>query len=372
VPRIVIGLSGGVDSSVAAALLAEAGHEVVGVTLRTAPWAEPADPAARFGACCSPAAARGARAVARQLGIPYYLLNHEREFGAHVIADFVREYGAGRTPSPCVVCNREIKFGTLLRRAQAWDADAVATGHYARVAPDPRTGRVLLLTARDGAKDQSYFLWPLTQAQLARARFPVGGLAKAEVRARARARGLPTADTAESQELCFVQGDYRDFLRERAPAAFRPGPILDEAGREVGTHAGLGAYTVGQRRGLGHAGATAAYVVRLEPARNAIVVGPREALRATRLVAEAVNLIACERLDAPLPVEVRVRHGAPRVPAVLLPGVTGRVEVALAVPQYAVTPGQSVVFYRGEVVVGGGVIAGGGALDTLRTGVVSE
>jgi tRNA-specific 2-thiouridylase len=354
---IVVGLSGGVDSSVAAALLRDAGHEVVGVTLRTAPWEAPEAAPARFGSCCSPATAGGARQVARRLGIPYYLLNHEREFGARVIADFAREYEAGRTPSPCVVCNREIKFGTLLARALAWDADAVATGHYARIAPDPRTGRLCLLTARDAAKDQSYFLWPLTQAQLARARFPLGGLEKPEVRARARARGLATAETPESQELCFVSGDYRTFLRARAPAAFRPGPIVDEAGREVGVHAGLGGYTVGQRRGLGRVGPEPAYVVRLEPSRNAVVVGPRAALRATRLVAEGVNWIAVPGLTAPLEVEARVRHRAPRIPARAVPCGVGQVEVVLHEPQYAVTPGQSVVLYRGEAVVGGGVIA---------------
>jgi tRNA-specific 2-thiouridylase len=350
-------LSGGVDSSVAAALLREAGHEVVGVTLRTTAWQEPTDAATRFGACCSAATAAAARQVARRLDIPYYLLNHEREFADRVIADFAREYAAGRTPSPCVVCNREVKFGTLLQRALAWEAEAVATGHYARVAPDPRTGRVLLLTARDLAKDQSYFLWPLSQAQLARARFPVGGLGKPEVRARARALGLATAATPESQELCFVSGDYRDFLRPQAPEAFRPGPILDEAGRTVGEHAGLGAYTIGQRRGLGRLGSAATFVVDLDPARNAVVVGPREALRATRLVAEQVNLIACETLEAPVEVEVRVRHRAPRVAARVGPLGPGRLEVRLHAPQYAITPGQSIVFYRGEVVVGGGVIA---------------
>jgi tRNA-specific 2-thiouridylase len=354
---IIVGLSGGVDSSVAAALLREAGHDVVGVTLRTAPGEEPREAATHFGSCCSPGTAAVARQVARRLGIPYYLLNHEREFGERVIQDFTREYAAGRTPSPCVVCNREIKFGTLLERALAWDAEAVATGHYARVAPDPRTGRLCLLTARDEAKDQSYFLWPLTQAQLARARFPVGGLSKPEVRARARARGLATAGAPESQELCFVSGDYRPFLRARAPEAFRPGPILDEAGREMGVHAGLGGYTVGQRRGLGRPGPEPTYVVRLDPLRNAVIIGRRAALRATHLVAERVNWIARPALEDPLEVEVRVRHRAPRVAARVVPGDAGRVEVELREPQYAVTPGQSVVLYRGEIVVGGGVIA---------------
>ncbi len=356
--RIVVGMSGGVDSSVAATLLADAGHEVIGVTLRTTEWEAPADDVERFGSCCSATTAGAARRVARRLGIPFYALRHEREFAARVIADFVREYAAGRTPSPCVVCNREIKFGTLLERALAWEADAVATGHYARIAADPRTGRVLLVTARDPRKDQSYFLWPLTQAQLARARFPVGGLTKSEVRARARARGLPTAEAPESQELCFVPGDYRDVLRRHAPASLRPGPILDETGRELGVHAGLGAYTVGQRRGLGPGARGPSYVVRLDPARNAVVVGPREALRVTRLVAENVNWIAIDALEGPLEAEVRVRHGAPRVPATLHPLDAGRVEARLRAPQYAVTPGQSAVFYQREVVVGGGVIAG--------------
>lgn len=354
-------MSGGVDSSVAAALLVQAGDEVVGVTLRTAPWAAPEDEAARFGSCCSPATAMGARAVARRLGIPYYLLNHEREFAALVIADFTREYAAGRTPSPCVVCNREVKFGTLLRRALAWEADAVATGHYARLGRDPETGRVLLYRARDLAKDQSYFLWPLTQSQLERARFPIGGLTKAEVRARARALDLVTAETPESQELCFIDGDYREFLRARAPQAFVPGPVVDEAGREIGAHAGLGAYTIGQRRGLGGLSGdrptAPRYVIRLDPSRNAVVVGSREALAADRLWATGVNLIAIASLEASLDVEVRIRHGAPLVPARVAPQGPAEVEVRFAEPQHAVTPGQSVVFYHGDLVIGGGVIA---------------
>lgn len=351
-------MSGGVDSSVAAALLVEAGHDVLGITLRTTPWAEAEDESARFGSCCSPATAMGARAVARQLGIPYYLLNHEREFGRLVIADFTREYAAGRTPSPCVVCNREVKFGTLLRRALAWEADAVATGHYARVVADPACGRLLLYRARDAAKDQSYFLWPLTQAQLARARFPIGEMTKTEVRARARALGLATADTPESQELCFVSGDYRQFLRARAPDAFRTGPIVDEAGREVGVHAGLAGYTIGQRRGLGAAGGSAPrFVVRLDPERNAVVVGPPESLEARGLVATDVNLVALAELDGPLDVDARIRHNAPLTPARICPDGPGRVAVRFARSQRAVTPGQSVVFYRGDLVIGGGIIA---------------
>jgi len=355
--RLVVGMSGGVDSSVTAALLVEAGHEVVGITLRTTAWPAPFDETSRFGACCSPVTAQGARAVAGQLGIPYYLLNHEREFAAAVIEDFTREYRAGRTPSPCVVCNRDVKFGTLLRRALAWEADGVATGHYARVDRDPVSGRLLLRAGVDLAKDQSYFLWPLTQAQLAHARFPIGGLTKTEVRALARARGLATAETPESQELCFVSGDYREFLRRRAPEAFRPGPILDEAGQEIGVHGGLAAYTVGQRKGLGLATAQPRYVIRLDPSRNTVVVGAGAALETDRLIATEVNLIALDRLDSPLRIEARIRHRAPRVAAEVRPRGPGEVDVRFATPQRAVTPGQSVVFYRGDVVLGGGIIA---------------
>ncbi|MBI2878880.1 MAG: tRNA 2-thiouridine(34) synthase MnmA, partial [Candidatus Rokubacteria bacterium] len=221
--RVVVGMSGGVDSSVSAALLIEAGYEVVGVTLRVWPWEEPAEESRRFGSCCSPETVDDARAVARALGIPYYLLNYEHEFDRTVISDFTREYLRGRTPTPCVVCNRQVKFGSLLRRTLAWEADYVATGHYARIEADPATGRMLLRKGVDPAKDQSYFLWPLTQEQLRRALFPGGRLTKAEVRARARALGLRVADKPESQEICFFSGVSRAFLRAREPEAFRPG-----------------------------------------------------------------------------------------------------------------------------------------------------
>src|SRR5262249_18459477 len=231
--------------------------------------------------------------------------------------------------------------------------------HSACIGRDGETGRYVLHRGRDVQKDQSYFLWPLTQFQLERAVFPIGELTKADVRARARALGLATADTPESQELCFVSGDYRAFLRARAPEAFRPGPILDVEGREGGTHAGLAAYTIGQRRGLGAVAPARAprYVVGLNPERNAVVVGPREALEATGLVATAVNWIAIERLADEATVTVRIRHNAPLVPAVLRLAEAGVVEVRFARSQRAVTPGQSVVFYRDDVVVGGGVIA---------------
>jgi len=355
--RVVVGMSGGVDSSVAAALLVEQGFEVVGVTLRVWPWEEPEDPKKRFGSCCSPETVDDARQVARRLGIPYYLLNTEREFDQSVIANFVAEYSAGRTPSPCVICNQEVKFGLLRRRALAWEASAVATGHYARIDYDPRSTRYLLRRGRDPRKDQSDFLWPLTQEQLKAARFPVGGLTKEEVRAMARARGLVTAEKPESQEICFIpESDYRGFLRRRAPEAFRPGPIVDRAGRVLGEHRGLAGFTVGQRRGLGITAGQALYVVALDPDRNAVVVGNGPDLEETRLVATQVNFIPFDSLDGEMRVAAKVRHSHAAAPATISPRAPAAVEVRFDSAQRAFAPGQSVVFYQDDLVVGGGII----------------
>lgn len=356
--RVVVGLSGGVDSSVAAAVLVEQGHDVVGVTLRVWPWREEAEPARRFGSCCSPRTVDDARQVARALGIPYYLLNTEREFDRAVVERFAAEYRAGRTPVPCVACNRDLKFGSLLHRARAWDAAAVATGHYARVTRDAATGRYLLWRGVDPAKDQSDFLWPLTQAQLAAARFPVGHLTKAQVRDTARRLGLVTAEKPESQEICFVpDDDYRGFLRRRDPAMFASGPIVDGAtGERLGEHGGLPGYTVGQRRGLGLAARRPLYVVDLDPERNAVVVGDAAALDRDRLTAAQANFITCEPPGDPLRVQARIRHNHPPAPATVRALEPGRVEVVFDSPQRAITPGQSVVFYDGDCVVGGGVI----------------
>ncbi len=357
--RIVVGLSGGVDSSVAAALLVEQGFDVVGVTLRVWPWRESDDAATRFGSCCSPATVDDARQVARRLGIPYYLLNSAQEFEQTVIADFAREYEAGRTPVPCTVCNREIKFGTLLYRARAWDAAAVATGHYARITRDPRTERFLLWRGVDARKDQSDFLWPLRQAQLGAARFPVGALTKPEVRDKARTLGLVTAEKPESQEICFIpDDDYRSFLRTRIPGAFRRGPIMDATGQVVGEHEGLANYTVGQRRGLGLALGRTLYVTALDRARNAVVVGDARDVDVETLVAEQTNWIAIERLEGSLAVTAQIRHRHEPARATVWPLPNGRVEVRFETAQRAPAPGQSVVFYDGDLVVGGGVISG--------------
>lgn len=361
VERIVVGMSGGVDSSVAAAVLVGQGYEVVGVTLRVWPWREPDEPSRRFGSCCSPEAVDDARQVARRLGIPHYLLNTEREFDRTVIEDFAREYASGRTPVPCVVCNRDIKFGSLLRRARAWEAAAVATGHYARISRDEATGRYLLRRGRDTRKDQSDFLWPLTQEQLAAARFPVGDLTKEAVRDTARSLGLATAEKPESQEICFIpDDDYRGFLRQRSPHAFRPGFIEDGQGRVLGEHQGLANFTIGQRRGLGLSVGRTLYVRAMDPERNVVVVGSAAEMDTERCWAQQVNWIAIERPIEPLSVTVKIRHSHVPVAALVIPGArAGWAEVRFESAQRAVTPGQSIVFYEGDLVVGGGVIARG-------------
>jgi len=356
--RIVVGMSGGVDSSVAAALLVEQGADVVGVTMRVWPRQETEEPTKRFGSCCGTEAVEDARQIARALGIPHYLLSMDDEFNQKVINEFVASYGEGRTPIPCLSCNSNLKFGSLLGRARAWDAAAVATGHYVRLARDRATGRHLLLRARDLRKDQSDFLWPLTQGQLGAARFPIGELTKDEVRARARRLGLVTADKPESQDICFVpDDDYRGFLRRRAPEVFRPGAVLDRLGNTLGAHEGIAGFTVGQKRGLGLATGRPLYVVDLDPERDTITVGEAAALERDHLVATAVNFIACAPPVAPLRVAAKIRHSHQPAAATVRALEGNRAEVVFDAPQRAVSPGQSVVFYDGDVVVGGGVIS---------------
>jgi tRNA-uridine 2-sulfurtransferase len=358
---VAVAMSGGVDSSVAAALLVRQGYRVVGVTLRVWRNQRPADPEKHFGSCCSPAAVDDARAVADRLGIPHYVLNYEEEFDCEVIRPFVDAYLQGQTPNPCLACNSRLKFGSLRLRAEGWGASCVATGHYAQVDRDPVTGRHRLRRGADPRKDQSYFLYELTQQQLSAILFPVGHLTKEDTRRIARELGLPVADKRESQEICFVPGDYRVFLRQRVGETIQPGNIRDTSGRIRGRHQGVPYFTIGQRHGLGINNPSPLYVVALDVAHNEVIVGQNDALLSRGIDVGRVNLITLGGLETPRRILVKIRYAHAGSPAALFPVSAEQVHVQFDEPQRAVAPGQAAVFYDAEdpeVVLGGGIILG--------------
>jgi tRNA-specific 2-thiouridylase len=347
--RVLVAMSGGVDSSVAAALLREAGHEVLGVAMRVWDYADPA----RGRTCCGPDDLDDARAAARALGIPFYVANLEEHFGRTVVEPFVADYVAGRTPNPCVACNERVKFDWLLARARALGA-RLATGHYARV---ERRGERLALLASPHAKDQSYFLYGLSQAALADLEFPVGALPKPAVRALAARFGLPVAEKPESQEICFVtRGDAADFVALRAPAALRPGEVVTPAGEVLARHGGVHHFTVGQRRGLGLGGGPARYVTALDARSGRVTVGSAAEASRARFRVEEVRWVAGAPPTGPVAARVKVRHRHEGQRGEVRPDDAGA-EVTLAAPVRGVAPGQAAVFYDGDEVLGGGRIA---------------
>lgn len=354
--KIAMAMSGGVDSSVAAAILQEKGYEVIGMTMRL--WYDPRFEDIPGQGCCSLKDVNDARRVADRLGIAHYAVDVKEAFKEEVVNNFIEEYRCGRTPNPCIVCNRKIKFGVLLRKALSVGAEKLATGHYIRTGWNASRRRYYLKKGVDRQKDQSYMLYNMTQEHLSRSLFPLGEMEKGEVREKARKLDLAVAEKSESQEVCFIpDNDYRSFLQSQV-GDFPAGPIVDTAGRQLGKHRGLPNYTIGQRKGLGITAPDPLYVVDIRPGDNTLVVGRRAEINAPGLTAAHLNFIATEKPEEPLKVMARIRYRAPEVPALLHPpGENGTARLEFDTPQPAVTPGQAVVFYLdGEEVLGGGTI----------------
>jgi tRNA-specific 2-thiouridylase len=352
--RVVVAMSGGVDSSVAAALLKQQGYDVVGLMLRL--WGEPVNGGGVHNRCCSPDAMAQARRVAEMLDLPFYAVGAQAAFKSRVVDFFTQGYAAGVTPNPCLECNRHIRWDFLLKRALALGARYLATGHYARARRTPE-GAYQLLKGVDEQKDQSYVLSVMGQSQLAHAMFPVGDYTKAQVRASAHEFDLPVAERPESQDLCFLaDNDYRRFVREHAGGAIQPGPIIRRDGSVVGEHTGLPYYTIGQRKGIGIAGPAPLYVLGTRPETNALVVGTADELGSDRLTAARVNWVAGIPPASPIRAEVKIRYKAAPAWATVTPREGDRAEVVFDQSLRDITPGQAAVFYDGEACLGGGII----------------
>jgi tRNA-specific 2-thiouridylase len=349
--KVVVAMSGGIDSSVAAALLKNQGYEVIGTTMQL----QPSD---RLEACHGPGAVNDAQRVARRLDIPHHVVDFSEVFTRQVIADFCREYSLGRTPNPCIRCNQYIKFDALLKQAQKLGAGMVATGHYARIEKENNSQRYLLKKSTDRQKDQTYVLFTMTQEQLGHTLFPVGGLTKDEVRRLAEKLELPVADKAESQEICFIpDNNYPRFLEEYAGITPKPGPIIDQQGNTLGEHRGIASYTIGQRKGLGIASREPLYVTAIDAGKNTITVGSKSEVYAIELIASDLNWISIEHLDGSINVTAKIRYLHSEARATVAPMGSDRVVVVFREPQMAPAPGQAVVFYNGDTVVGGGTIS---------------
>jgi tRNA-uridine 2-sulfurtransferase len=350
--RVVVAMSGGVDSSVAAALLAQQGHDVIGLSMQL--YDQRGEE--KFGSCCSLDDLYDARRVATALGFPHYIVNFEKQFRETVVDNFVQEYAAGRTPIPCAHCNSDLKFSSLLERAQGLGATHVATGHYAQITRDS-TERWQLRRGADPEKDQSYFLFSLTQEQLGGALFPVGALPKQAVREQARSLGLAVAGKPDSQEICFIpDGDYASFVARRDPSVTRGGAVVDESGRELGSHGGVHRFTIGQRKGLGVASAMPLYVLKIDASEQRVTVGPRSSLERTTFTIGDVNWIVEEPRSEWTTASAQIRHRHLAAPGRVRALPDRRAEFEFDTPQPAITPGQAAVFYNADVVLGGGWI----------------
>ncbi len=348
--QVAVAMSGGVDSSLAAALLKEASYKVIGLTMQI--WPRQAPEWNRFGGCCGAEAIEEAKQVAYKLGITHYVINLRDVFAQRVIADFCREYSLGRTPNPCIRCNQYIKFEVLLQRAKELNADFLATGHYARI--DHSTNGYRLLKAIDLNKDQSYFLYTLGQGELQYLLFPLGNLYKVEVRKLAAELCLPNATRHESQDICFIpDNDYRSFIVKHIP--LKPGDIVDTEGKVLGRHQGLARYTVGQRQGLGIASNKRLYVLKLDASGNQLVVGTKDQLLTSNLTASKLSWVSGKAPEEPSRITAKIRYRTSEIAATLSLR-DGMAEVTFCQPQMAITPGQSIVFYQGEAVLGGGII----------------
>jgi tRNA-specific 2-thiouridylase len=355
--RVIVAMSGGVDSSVAAAILKEEGYQVIGVTMQIWPSDKQAYDVDRFGGCCGLGAIEDAKRVAYKLGIPHYVMNFRDIFAQKVIADFCQEYSLGRTPNPCIKCNQYIKFDALLEKAKGLGADFVATGHHARIGKNEASDRYLLEKGIDRRKDQSYVLYTLTQKQLEHTLLPIGNFTKARVREIAREFKLPVAAKPESQEICFIpDGDYPKFLKEYVSQTIRPGPILDRQGNTLGEHQGILFYTIGQRKRLGISAEEPLYVTAIVSERNVIVVGSKEEVYGAEFSASDLNWISLAKLEQPITAKAKIRYLHNEAEAAIIPIDEDKVQVRLKEPQMAITPGQAIVFYNGNTVIGGGII----------------